>query len=161
MSTPPTSTATDFDFLLGSWSVHHRKLRERLTDNDDWYEFEGLLTSRATPERFAIFDDNRLDDPDGAYEAIAMRTFDPDERLWSIWWFDQRHPRDLAPPVVGSFVDGVGTFITDGELNGKPIVLRFLWLDTHTAVPRWEQALSSDGGATWETNWQMWFSRVP
>lgn len=25
---------------------------------------------------------------------------------------------------------------------------------------RWEQAFSSDGGITWETNWTMDFSRV-
>jgi len=26
-------------------------------------------------------------------------------------------------------------------------------------APRWEQALSVDGGATWETNWTMDFVR--
>jgi hypothetical protein len=26
--------------------------------------------------------------------------------------------------------------------------------------PRWEQAFSADGGANWETNWIMNFTRV-
>ena len=31
----------DFDFLIGSWRVHHRRLKERLADNHEWIEFEG------------------------------------------------------------------------------------------------------------------------
>lgn len=37
----------------------------------------------------------------------------------------------------------------------EPIKLRFLWTMAAPDVPRWEQAFSSDGGATWETNWVM------
>ena len=33
-------TASDFDFWLGSWKVHNRRLRERLADSDEWDEFE-------------------------------------------------------------------------------------------------------------------------
>jgi hypothetical protein len=29
-----------------------------------------------------------------------------------------------------------------------------------TALPRWEQAFSPDGGQSWETNWKMTFRRV-
>jgi len=43
-------------------------------------------------------------------------------------------------------------------LNGRPIAIRFTW---RPAVnPRWEQAFSADGGATWETNWEMEFVRL-
>ena len=31
----------------------------------------------------------------------------------------------------------------------------FLWLQTDTQSPRWEQAMSADGGQSWETNWTM------
>ena len=31
----------DFDFLTGSWRVHHRRLKERLVENHEWIEFEG------------------------------------------------------------------------------------------------------------------------
>ena len=42
---------------------------------------------------------------------------------------------------------------------GKPIRVRFTWSNTNSATPRWEQAFSSDGGKTWETNWIMDFRR--
>jgi len=40
------------------------------------------------------------------------------------------------------------------------VLVRFLWLRTLTRAPRWEQAVSPDGGATWETNWTMDFTRA-
>ena len=62
-------------------------------------------------------------------------------------------------PVVGRFVDGVGTFLAEDTFEGRPIVVRFLWTRTDTPSPRWEQAFSEDGGTTWETNWEMDFTR--
>jgi hypothetical protein len=39
------------------------------------------------------------------------------------------------------------------------VQVRFEWTHTRTATPRWQQAFSADGGATWEVNWVMEFSR--
>jgi hypothetical protein len=32
---------TDFDFLIGSWNIQHRRLKERLKGCTEWEEFEG------------------------------------------------------------------------------------------------------------------------
>lgn len=154
------STAHDFDFLHGVWVVAHRKLRARLVGCTEWDRFTGTLTCHPTTGGFGNADDNWLDDPGGAYGAIAVRSFDPEEVAWSIWWLDQRSPRRLDPPVVGRFVAGVGSFTADDELSGRPIVVRFRWFDTDTATPRWEQAFSPDAGETWEVNWEMSFTRA-
>jgi hypothetical protein len=156
-----TSSPDDFDFLHGSWTVRHRRLRHRLADSDVWDDFDGTVECMPTRAGFGNADDNWLDDPVGAYGAIAVRAFDPDTGRWSIWWLDQRSPGQLDPPVIGQFVDGVGTFETDDTFNGRPVVVRFRWLDTDTGTPRWEQAFSPDAGVTWETNWLMWFTRTP
>ena len=60
--------------------------------------------------------------------------------------------------MVGRFAGGTGTFYADEIFNGQPIRVRFRWLQT--ATPRWEQAFSTDGGLTWETNWTMDFVRT-
>ena len=62
-------------------------------------------------------------------------------------------------PVIGKFDDGVGAFYADEFLRGDPVQVRFLWLRTDSASPRWEQAMSKDGGKSWETNWTMDFER--
>ena len=104
-------------------------------------------------------DDNVLDIPTGQYRALTVRSFDPATGLWAIWWLDSRNPHALDVPVKGAFKGGVGTFLADDQLDGKPIKVRFLWLATQTSSPRWEQAFSPDGGLSWETNWTMQFTR--
>ena len=70
-------------------------------------------------------------------------------------------PYSLTPShFLWTFEDGVGTFFADDVHDGKAIKLRFLWLDTDTDSPRWEQAMSPDGGQSWETNWTMDFERA-
>lgn len=88
-----------------------------------------------------------------------MRSYDAGLDAWSIWWLDGRDPHRIDVPVVGRFLDGVGTFYAEDMLDGASVRLRFLWLRTGTASPRWEQAMSADGGASWETNWTMDFTR--
>ncbi|MBL0347518.1 hypothetical protein [Candidatus Villigracilis affinis] len=36
----------DFDFLIGTWKVHHRRLKERLKGSSEWEEFEGDTVDR-------------------------------------------------------------------------------------------------------------------
>ena len=60
----------------------------------------------------------------------------------------------------GGFKDGIGTFLADETFNGRPIKVRFRWSEITPKSARWEQAFSPDGGATWETNWVMHFSRA-
>jgi hypothetical protein len=150
----------DFDFYMGTWRVHHRRLRERLAGSDVWDEFEG--TSRAWPilDGAGNVDDNVLELPTGTYRAISLRTFDPATDQWSIWWLDGRTPGRLDPPVVGGFKHGIGTFLAADTFNGRRILVRFLWSDITETTCRWEQAFSTDGGTTWEVNWIMESTRI-
>ena len=36
----------DFDFLIGSWKIWHRRLKERLKGCTEWEEFEGTSEVR-------------------------------------------------------------------------------------------------------------------
>lgn len=150
----------DFDFLVGRWRVRHRRLAERLTGCTQWDEFPGTCVGQLILGGAGIIDDNILDAPTGTYRAVTLRTFDAASGNWSIWWFDGRTPHALEPPVVGRFHDGIGTFYADDTLRGLPVRVRFVWSEITDSSCCWEQALSSDGGATWERNWEMRFARL-
>lgn len=154
-----TSSATDFDFLIGRWAVRHRRLKTRLQGCTDWEEFPGSCHMWPLLGGLGNVDDNVLELPAGRYRAMSLRTFDPATRQWSIWWVDGRHPHRLEPPVVGGFAGGVGEFQCDDELRGQPIRVRFRWSDITATHARWQQAFSADGGLTWETNWVMAMTR--
>jgi hypothetical protein len=151
----------DFDFLVGDWHVHHHRLKVRLANNHDWEDFNGTSVLHCILGGYGTIDDNVIEAPAGTYRAATLRTYDPKSHEWYIWWFDSRMPTaGGGPPLIGSFKDGVGTFYGDDTFNGKPIKVRYLWTRTNTASPHWEQAFSSDGGKTWETNWYMDFARA-
>jgi hypothetical protein len=159
--TPDMSGLHDFDFLVGEWRVHSRRLKEALAGSHEWYAFEGSIVSRPLMEGRANVDDTVFHLPQGIYRGVAPRAYDPKTGQWAIWWIDGRNPfGNLDPPVKGKFVDGVGTFYASDTLRGKPIKVRFIWSQITKTTARWEQAYSPDDGKTWETNWEQTLERT-
>ena len=165
---PPPSKAPDnwsgvhdFDFLAGSWRVHHHVLKERLVGSHDWFDYDGTCHAWLVMDGHGNVDDNVLNKPTGTYRAVTIRAYDPKTGQWGIWWLDGRDPLgNLDPAVKGRFVNGVGTFYANDTLRGKPVLVRIQFSHiTHTSI-HWEQAFSGDGGKTWEVNWISDFQRV-
>lgn len=152
--------AHDWDWLIGRWDVWHRRLKERLAGSDEWEEFAGKSALWPTMGGLGTIDDNIVELPDGHYRGLTVRAFDPRARSWAIWWLDGRRPTHIDPPVRGGFDGDTGTFIGRDTFEGRPIVMRFRWNDIHGSRPWWEQAFSTDDGATWEINWRNYFTRT-
>jgi len=152
----------DFDFLVGRWQVHHRKLKHRLVNSHEWIEFEGTLFNQPLMGGYANVDDTVFEVPGGTYRGVAPRSFDAKSGQWSIWWMDSRKPlAPIGPPVIGSFHNGLGTFYANDDTeNGKPVRTRFIWSEITPTSCHWEQAESPDGGKTWETDWIQDLKRV-
>jgi hypothetical protein len=148
--------ARDFDFLMGRWTVHNRKLKARLQGCTEWLEFSATNEARLLLGGLGNEDEFRTAD---GFIGMSLRFFDVAARRWAIHWVDNRRGT-LEPAVSGPFRDGVGHFEGEDTFEGRPIRVRFLWSGTRTATPRWEQAFSEDGGHTWETNWVMDFTRA-
>ncbi len=158
-SSSSQSSCNDFDFFIGTWTVQHRRLNERLVDCAEWSTFAGSTSVQKILGGLGNVDDNGLA-LGGEYRAATIRSFNPKTNLWAIWWLDARNPHYLDVPVVGQFCNDVGLFYADDVLNGLPIKVRFMWTLPAPDQPRWEQAFSLDAGVTWETNWVMEFTRA-
>ncbi len=152
-------TARDFDFFMGRWQVHNRRLRERLSGSDEWDEFEATSVARPLLDGLGNEDEFRTDFADG-FIGMSFRFFDPEKERWSIYWADTRRSGELDPPVFGAFSGDTGIFEGEDTFDGRPILVRFTWSGATTGTPRWEQAFSEDGGESWETNWTMDFTPV-
>lgn len=151
--------ARDFDFLHGEWHVHNRRLRHPLSGSSEWYEFEGGTTESPLWDGDANVEEYRAMLPDGTpLRGLALRLYEPATGRWTIHWSNAT-TGTLDAPMTGTFRDGVGVFYGDDTYVGHPIRLRFYWTSSGANSARWEQAFSADGGATWETNWIMTFTR--
>lgn len=152
----------DFDFLHGRWQVRNERLRQRLSDSQDWEVFPAQQTCEPVLNGLgnvdAFLSDWHRPDSEDSFQGMTLRLFNIERRQWSIWWAGS-HDGVLEPPVSGVFAGGVGTF--DGELSheGRPVQARFVWSDISANTAHWHQQFSADGGQSWETNWHMWMHR--
>jgi len=149
----------DFDFLMGTWKVRHRMLKDRLKGSEEWIEFEGDTVARKILNGIGNLDNNLIHMKTGPVHAITLRLFNPTSKEWSIYWSTDR-TGILDVPVIGGFKDGVGQFYSQEVFEGRHIYSRFIWSKITATACQWEQAFSEDGGKTWETNWVMEFERV-
>ena len=93
---PTLSTARDFDFWMGRWKVHNRRLRAPLTGSDEWDEFEATSVAHPILGGLGNEDEFRTRHA-GGFVGMSFRFFDPATRRWSIYWADSRRPRRARP----------------------------------------------------------------
>ncbi len=148
----------DFDFIISSWKVHQRRLRERLKGSTSWEEFESASVARKILGGLGNIDEVSMDRESGRLEGFTLRLYDPKSQQWSIYWADSVNV-ELQIPMVGGFENGRGEFYAQEPFEGKQIFSRFIWSNITPTSCRWEQAFSPDGGKTWETNWIADFTR--
>ncbi|GAB3257565.1 hypothetical protein [Chitinimonas naiadis] len=166
MSTELPHGANDFDFFIGSWQSHSRKRVHLLQQDSGWEEFDASTTARKLPGEIGNYDDFVAPAWRPGFLAMSLRIYNPETRLWSIFWLTNRtgginaSTGTLQPPVVGSFIDGVGVFECDDDFEGQPIRVRYTWSHITPESARWQQAFSTDGGHHWDTNWVMEMRRT-
>ena len=149
----------DFDFLFGDWTVRNWRLERPLSGSPDSFEFDAACTARPLWGGKANIDEFAFDSPNGAFEGGTLRIYDRASGLWSLYWATPERGL-ITTPNVGSFDDrGVGEFFSNETYEGKEIICRYTWTQKGPAQCSWEQAFSTDKGATWETNWTMAFTR--
>ena len=99
-----TSSQSDFDFLVGKWKMHNRRLNKRLENCKDWTEFESsdenfkILSGTADMDTYST---TEMPGQEGKrFEGVTLRLFNPKTRLWSLYWVAS-NVGVLDPPVVG------------------------------------------------------------
>jgi hypothetical protein len=155
-----TGSPRDFDYFIGSWKVHHRRLRKRLIGSTDWEEFEGATRCESLFGGAANLNESVSFRGGVKSHGLGLRAFDPKSGRWADWYLSGGDPTHIDPPGVGTFANGVGTFLSDEVYEGAPVKVRGLFRSLDLKTAQWEQAFSTDGGVTWETNWVMRYSRV-
>jgi len=154
-STPRHDGQHDFDFLVGSWKIHLKRLLHPLTGSKEWVEFDGTVVCRKVWDGRAELEEFNVDSPQQHIEihGMALRLYNPKAHQWRIYWANANKGMLDDPPVVGEFNNGRGEFYDQEEYEGRAILVRYSWSATTTSTPHFEQSYSTDGGQSWEVNW--------
>jgi hypothetical protein len=148
----------DFDFEIGAWDAHVRRLVEPLTGSTTWAEYDGLSVVREVWDGKANLGEIDLTGPSGGIRGLSLRLYDPGTRQWRIHWANATDGL-IGPAMVGGFHDGRGEFYNQETFQGRAVYVRFIFSDITERTFRLEQAFSADGGRTWEANWIATFER--
>ncbi|HEY7099074.1 MAG TPA: hypothetical protein VH437_20280 [Terriglobales bacterium] len=143
----------DFDFELGSWKIHLKRLLHPLTGSTSWIEFDGTSVTRKVWDGRAQIEEFEVDSPTGHIEGLTLRLYNPQSHQWSLYWANSKDGNMGGPPNVGEFKDGRGEFYCQDTFNGRAILIRYAWSEMTPNSAHFEQSFSEDGGKTWEVNW--------
>jgi hypothetical protein len=149
----------DFDFEIGTWKTHLRRLVHPLTHSTTWIEYDGTTLVRKVWNGRANLVELAADGHGNHFEGLSLRLYDSESRQWSLN-FAGSSGGGLSQPTIGEFQDGRGVFFDQETLNGRAILVRFVISDITPTSCHFEQAFSEDGGKTWEVNWIATDTRV-
>ena len=141
----------DFDWDIGRWQVHMRRLLHPLTGSTTWVEYTGTDIVRKVWDGRANLGEVELDGAAGHLELLTLRLYNPQTRQWSMN-ITSSAAGMLSPPAVGSFDGERGEFFDQEDYNGRSVLVRFKVSVLTPTTCRFEQAFSVDGGKTWEVN---------
>lgn len=149
----------EFDFDIGTWKTHSRRLLRPLTGSSEWADLDGLTHVARVWGGRANLAEVKLQGVSGPVEILSLRLYNPQSHQWSLNFANPR-AGVLGVPNVGQFVNGRGDFYDYEEIDGRYVLVRFsIWPESKDAG-RSEQAFSTDGGRTWEVNWTTTYTRV-
>jgi hypothetical protein len=142
----------DFAFLAGEWRIANRMLQQGA-----WIAFPGEASVHSVLAGNGSIEELRI--PARNFSGLGIRLYDDAAGVWNDHWVNGQQ-RIVNPPMSGTFENGVGTFTSDDEDNGRPIKARGIWDRIRPNSCRWHKATSRDGGATWDMSWEMHWTRV-
>jgi hypothetical protein len=151
-SATPHDPQHDFDFEIGAWRTHLKRLQHPLTGSTTWIEYDGTSTIRKIWNGRANLVELEVDGPTGHIEGLSLRLYNPQSHQWSLN-FANSSQGTMSIPTVGEFKNNRGEFYDQETFNNRTILVRNVFEDITATSYRFEQSLSDDGGKTWEPNW--------
>lgn len=149
----------DFDFEIGTWKTHLKRLVHPLSGSREWVTYDGTTVVRKVWNGRANLVELEVDGKTGHLEFLSLRLYNPQAHQWSLNVASSKSG-SLGVPTIGEFRDGRGEFIDQEAYDGRMILVRFVISDITPDSCRFEQSFSDDGGKTWELNWIATDTRV-
>src|SRR5271156_5857062 len=100
----------DFDFELGAWKIHLKKLVHPLTGSTTWVEFDGTSVTRKIWDGRSQIEEFETDNPtSGHIEGMTLRLYNPAAHQWNLNWATSK-TGTMGQPTIGEFKNRRGEF---------------------------------------------------
>jgi hypothetical protein len=144
----------DFDWEIGTWTTRVKVRRNALSAGaPEWAKYEGISVVRPLLNGRANFVELSVGGDSGKIEGGSLRLFNPKVQQWSLNYANLSNGL-LTAPVFGGFDGhGRGLFYGQDTVEGRVILVRFIITQVSEREAHFDQAYSTDGGQTWEDNW--------
>ena len=140
--------AHDFDFNIGVWRTHIRRILNPFAGGDQSMQLNGTVTVRKVWDGRGQIEEIEADGPNGHWEGLTLFLYNPAAGQWTQTYADASNGV-LTTSTVGEFKNGRGELYATETVNGRQVLIRGVWShiapDSHT----FDEAYSTDGGRTW------------
>jgi hypothetical protein len=152
-STPDAQTAVrdgqhDFDFNLGVWRTHIRRVLDPWSGGTHSMEMNGTVSVRKVWNGRAWLEEIEADGPKGHWEGMTLFVYNPEAHQWSQNFVDSQSGV-VTSPLIGEFKNGRGELFAQDIRGGRTILIRAVWSDITPDAHHFEESYSDDGGKSW------------
>jgi hypothetical protein len=152
-SMPATQAAVrdgqhDFDFNLGVWRTHIRRVLDPWSGGTHSMEMNGTVSVRKVWNGRAWLEEIEADGPKGHWEGMTLFVYNPEAHQWSQNFVDSQSGV-VTSPLIGEFKDGRGELFAQDIRGGRTILIRAVWSDITPDAHHFEESYSDDGGKSW------------
>src|SRR5215211_4669283 len=74
----------DFDFEIGTWKTHLRRLQRPLSGSTNWLEYEGTTVVSKVLDGRANLVELNVNGLAGGFDGLSLRLYNPQSRQWSL-----------------------------------------------------------------------------
>ncbi len=149
---PPPAAAQaishDFDFNVGVWRTHIKRVLEPLSGSDKSVELNGTVTVRNVWDGRAQIEKIEADGPQTRLEGTTLFLYNPTAHQWS-QTFASSKTGILELPLIGAFQNGRGELFCQDTVDGRSVLVRGVWSDIAADSHHFEISYSDDGGKSW------------
>jgi hypothetical protein len=138
----------DFDFNIGVWHTHIRRVLDPLSGGTHTIELNGTVAVRKVWDGRAQLEEIEADGPNGHWEGLTMFLYNPASHQWSQSFIGSK-AATLEAPLIGSFKDGRGELFAQDTDDSKAVLVRGVWSEIAPDSHHFQEDYSNDGGKTW------------
>lgn len=142
-----------FDFWPGEWRVESR-LR---VGAGEWHQTQAVWRAEEVIGGCGFLDYTTGDYGRGPMSGVGSRFYNPETDRWIVTWVSTENPGSMGVWEGRFEEDGTGDFFRETQTAEGVVHSRIRWTNVREGRADWSYAVSSDGGDTWTTMWEMQF----